>query len=243
MIVERRRSIASQATTILSERIRTQVYAPGSRLPSESDLALELGVSRASIRSALGRLAADGLVIRKQGDGTFVNAHIEHIPTRLGGMWSFSRLIEQSGHTPRIRLLEQIVRQPDSAEARALRLTDAEPVLSLTRVFCADDIPAILAHSQVPLHMLHLPAEECDGSLPLGEFVHRYYRSDITYVIFDIDATLPDETACAALDLAQGQPLLKLSQVFYDKDNQPVFYSVAYCHDKIIRLRLAQAWE
>jgi DNA-binding GntR family transcriptional regulator len=243
MIVERRRSIASQATTILSERIRTQEYAPGSRLPSESDLASELGVSPASIRSALGRLSADGLVIRKQGDGTYVNAHIEHIPTRMGGLWSFSRLIDQSGHTPHIRLLDQTVRQPDEAEARALQLVDAEPVLSLTRVFCADELPAILAHSVVPTHLLRVRAEECDGSLPLSEFVHRYYSSDISYVIFDIEATIPDEETRSALSLASGQPLLKLSQVFYDRVNQPVFHSIAYCHDKIIRLRLAQAWE
>ncbi len=110
MLVERRRSIASQATTILAERIRTQTYAPGSRLPSESELAAELGVSRASIRSALGRLAAEGLVLRKQGDGTYVNVHIEHIPTRMGGLWNFTRLIENSGYTPRIQLLAQEVR-------------------------------------------------------------------------------------------------------------------------------------
>jgi DNA-binding GntR family transcriptional regulator len=243
MIVERRRSIASQATTILSERIRTQVYAPGSRLPSESELAIELGVSRASIRSALGRLAAEGLVIRKQGDGTYVNAHIEHIPTRLGGLWSFNRLIDHSGHTPHIRLLDQTVRQPDAAEAEALRLTGVEPVLSLARIFYADDIPAILAYSLVPLHMLQVPVEECDGSLPLSEFVQRYYKSEIAYVIFDIEAIVPNETIRTTLDLAAGQPLLKLSQVFYDKVNQPVFYSIAFCHDKIIRLRLAQAWE
>lgn len=243
MMVERSRSVASQAMAILSERIRTQVYPPGSRLPSESDLADELGVSRASIRSALSRLAGDGLVLRKQGDGTYINAHIENIPTRMGGLWSFARLIDHSGHTPHIRLLDQRVRLPDAKEAEALRMAADEPVLLLTRLFYADDIPAILTHSLVPLAMLLVPVDQVDGSLLLNEFVHRYYRGEVAYVIFDIEATLPAEATCAALNLGGDQPLLRLSQVFYTKVNQPVFYSTAFCNDKIIRLRLAQAWE
>ncbi len=80
MHIERRLPITSQVNAILLERIRTQEYAPGSRLPSESELAGELGVSRASVRSALGRMAGEGLLIRKQGDGTYVNLHIDAHP-------------------------------------------------------------------------------------------------------------------------------------------------------------------
>jgi GntR family transcriptional regulator len=242
MLVERRRSIASQATTILAERIRTQTYAPGSRLPSESELAVELGVSRASIRSALGRLAAEGLVLRKQGDGTYVNAHIEHIPTRLGGLWNFTRLIENSGYTPRIQLLAQEVRPITALEMQVLALAEAEPALSLTRLFYADDLPVVVTHTTVPLVVLHVPPEACDGGLPLGEFVQRYHNTPISYTIFDIQAVLPDADTCRMLR-CDSAPLLKLDQVFYDKANQPIVFSEAFFQDKMIRLRLAQAWD
>ncbi len=43
------------------------------RIPSESDLADELGVSRTTIRDALSRLEIEGTVYRRQGSGTFVN--------------------------------------------------------------------------------------------------------------------------------------------------------------------------
>lgn len=247
MVIERRLPITSQVNMILMQRISTQEYLPGSRLPSESDLASELGVSRASIRSALGKLAAEGLVIRKQGDGTYVNAHIDRIPTRMGGMWNFLRLIENSGHSPSIRLLSQDVRAATEGEARALKLVDGEPVLALTRLYCADDIPAILTHSAAPLKLLREPIEQVHGELPVSEFVRRYYRQDvtdrITYTIFDIDATTPDAETCETLSIQLASPLLELSQVFYDRANHPVFYSQSYVRDKIIRLRLAQAWE
>lgn len=242
MLVERRRSIASQATTILAERIRTQTYAPGSRLPSESELAAELGVSRASLRSALGRLAAEGLVLRKQGDGTYVNAHIERIPTRLGGLWNFTRLIENSGYTPRIQLLAQEVRPITEREMQVLALDEAEPALSLTRLFYADELPVVVTHTVVPLHVLHVRPEECDGALPLSEFVQRYHNTPISYTLFDIQAVLPDSDTCRLLRCA-ATPLLKLDQVFYDKMNQPIVFSEGFFQDKVIHLRLAQAWD
>jgi DNA-binding GntR family transcriptional regulator len=243
VLIQRQRSVTSQVNSILSERIRTQEYAPGSRLPSETDLAAEFGVSRASIRTALGQLATAGLVIRKQGDGTYVNAHLEHIPMRHGAMWNFTRLIEHNGYRPEIRVLAQEVRPATAAEMAALALELPEPLLALTRLFYADDTPAILAHSTVPLGRLLAPLEELQAALPISDFVHRYLNTDIAYVIFNIEACMPDGEASRVLQLPRNTPLLKLIQVFYDKMNQPVFYSVADYHDKLIPLRLAQAWE
>jgi len=242
MLVERRRSIASQATAILAERIRMQTYAPGARLPSESELAAELGVSRASIRSALGRLAAEGMVLRKQGDGTYVNAHIENIPARMGGLWNFTHLIANSGYTPRIQLLGQEVRPITARAMEVLMLAEFEPALSLTRLFYADDLPVVFTHTTVPLHMLEVSPEACDGALPLSEFVQRYHNTPINYAIFDIQAVLPDADTCRTLRCGAA-PLLKLDQVFYDKANQPIVFSEAFFQDKVIRLRLAQAWD
>ncbi len=242
MLVERRRSVASQATSILAERITSQTYLPGSRLPSESELAVELGVSRASIRSALGRLAAEGMVLRKQGDGTYVNAHIEHIPARMGGLWNFTRLIGNSGYTPRIQLLGQEVRPISPQVMEVLQLAEAEPALSLTRLFFADDLPVVFTHTTVPLHVLQVAPDACDGALPLSEFVQRYHNTPISYAIFDIQAVLPTPDVCRVLQCGAA-PLLKLDQVFYDRANQPIVFSEAYFQDKVIRLRLAQAWD
>lgn len=247
MLIQRRVPITSQVNAILLERIRAQKYPPGSRLPSESELATELGVSRASVRGALGRLAGEGLLIRKQGDGTYVNLHIDAIPTRMGAMWNFLRLIEHSGHHPTIRVITQSTRPATDHEAKALALPAGEQVLALTRVFCADEVPAILTHSAAPLRLLREPIDTLHGELPVSEFVREYYREGaadpITYTIFDINATVPDAETCEHLQVPSGLPLLELAQVFYDRANHPVFYSLSIVRDKIIRLRLAQSWE
>lgn len=243
LAIERRKPIAVQVSNLLAQRIHVQEYLPGSRLPSESELALELGVSRATVRSALGRLAAEGLVIRKQGDGTYVNAHIEGVATRMGGLWNFLRLIENSGYQPTIRALAKRVRPATAAEATALRLEAGSEVLTMTRLFCADGTPAIVAYGVAPTSLLLLPPDECNAELPLSEFIQRYYERQIVYAIFDVSSALANDAIASALQLERSSPLLVLEQSFYDSSNQPLFYSRGYFRDKVIRLRLVQTWE
>jgi GntR family transcriptional repressor for pyruvate dehydrogenase complex len=61
----------------LETRILEGSLKPGDRLPSERDLALELGVSRPSLRQAIQKLAAKGLLNTRHGDGTTVTDHLE----------------------------------------------------------------------------------------------------------------------------------------------------------------------
>lgn len=242
MLIERPRTITAQVSDLLASRIRSQEYAPGARLPSESELALQLGVSRATVRSALARLATQGLVLRKQGDGTYVNSRLQHIPTTLGGLWNFLRLIEHNGHEPSIRVLSQAVRAASESEIEALALEEDEPVFYLRRVFFADDTPAILAGNAIPLASLRLPPEQCDGQLPIDEFVARYCHAQIAYDIFDIGAILPDIEAQATLHLDAHYPLLLLRQVFYDRQNEPLLCGSSSFNDKLLGLRLVQSW-
>jgi len=105
MLVTRSKSIVEQVNEVLRERIRNATYAPGLRLPSENGLAEEFGVSRATIRTVLAKLSVEGLILRRQGDGTYVNERILEVNTHLGGLWDFSRLIESSGFSSSIKAL------------------------------------------------------------------------------------------------------------------------------------------
>ena len=72
--VTTRPSIADDAEAQILDMIRGAAYAPGDRLPSERQLAEQLGVSRTSIRAALGRLVALGLLDARPGSGTYIKA-------------------------------------------------------------------------------------------------------------------------------------------------------------------------
>src|SRR5512144_2178491 len=77
---------------VLKRRIADGVWAPGAVLPSEGELALDLGVSQGTVRKALDELTAENLVVRRQGKGTFVARHDD---ARI--LFQFFKLIPDTG--------------------------------------------------------------------------------------------------------------------------------------------------
>src|SRR5512141_333928 len=92
------KSVVDQVDEVLLERIREGTYPAGSRMPSESELSDELGVSRATVRTVLAKLAINGLIIRKQGDGTYINARVREVNAHSGNLWDLVELIESNGY-------------------------------------------------------------------------------------------------------------------------------------------------
>ncbi|MEZ4512285.1 MAG: GntR family transcriptional regulator [Chloroflexota bacterium] len=242
MPIERPLSVVDQVNALLRQRIRDQLYMPGSRLPSESELAQELGVSRATVRTVLAKLAAEGLILRKQGDGTFVNQRLHEINTSLGGMLDFSQLISSSGYVPSIETRSVMWRQPTRMELEALGVGEETAVLSLSRLFFADGQPVILAQNAIPAPLFLGKQNEYDGSLPIHTFLRTYCGQEIAYAIYDIQAVLPEAEVGAMLAKASEQPLLKLTVTFYSRENRPLAWGLSYYDDARLRLRLVQAW-
>ncbi|MBP7999905.1 MAG: GntR family transcriptional regulator [Chloroflexi bacterium] len=242
MRVHRPQPIVEQVNSILRQRIHTQHYPPGGRLPSESELAQELGVSRATVRTVLAKFAVEGLVLRKQGDGTYVNERIREVDARYGGMWDFSRLIESNGYQPSIHTLSIEERSATEIEAAKLSLTPEQPVLSLVRLFRANERPSILAINIIPRYLLETEIHQVNAQLPIHKILQEYCHQRIAYAISDIEATVGEAELTHVLERPAGSPLLKLKETFYNKDNQPLVYGVSYYDHTILRLRLVQAW-
>ncbi len=242
MSITRPTPIAEQVNQILRTRIRDGSYAPGKRLPSESELSRQLDVSRATVRTVLAGLEAEGLILRKQGDGTYVNLRIQDVNTHLGGLWEFSRLIESSGRQPAIKELTIQPRPADDNEAECLALPLGSLVLGMERLFFADDQPVILVANAIPLHFLDQSAAPFDGRLHIREFLRRYSNRKIAYAITDLRAALATERIAQFLERASGSPLLKIAITFYDRDNRPIICGQSYYDDAALHLRLVQAW-
>lgn len=242
MPILRPRSIVDQVNTLLRQRVHDRVYPPGGRLPSESELAHELGVSRATVRTVLARMAAEGLILRKQGDGTYVNERIRDIDTRYGGMWDFSRLIESNGFRPAIETVTFERRAPARQEARALGLAGDAEVVALVRLFLADGRPAIFATNVIPAGLLRIGVDSADGQLPIHKFLQTYCGEEIKYAVSDIEATFAPPDLARRLTRDASLPILRLTEIFYNKNNRPLVFGLSYYDHAILRLRLVQAW-
>ena len=242
MTIIRPAPIADQVNALLRERIRNGTYLPGSRLPSESELCGDFGVSRATIRTVLAKLSAEGLILRKQGDGTYVNEHIHQSTTYFGGLWEFSRLIESSGFPATIKTLSIVKRTPSVDEIDYLNLSEGEHVLALQRLFYAGKRPVILANNCIPVSLLDFNEEPFNGNIQIREFLWRYCHRRIAYAVSDLNAIMGRDEVVKQLEFSSPKPILRIQIVFYDRDNQPLACGHSYFDDTRLRLRLVQTW-
>lgn len=236
------KSIAEQVEELLRARIRDGTYTPGSRMPSESELADEFGVSRATLRTVLAKLAVNGLILRKQGDGTYVNIKIREINAHQGYLWEFVHIIETNGYKPTIKSLAIEKKTPTEEQAIALAIEPSDELISLTRMFYADDRPVILARNVIPASFLRVPLGQIDGKLHIGEILKRYCHQNIAFAITDIHSVLVDKEVHNLLEKELGQAVLALKVAFYSKQNSPLALGSNYFNDTVLQLSLVQSW-
>ncbi len=236
------KSVANQVDEILLERIRGGTYLAGERIPSESELSEELGVSRATIRTTLAKLAVNGLIIRRQGDGTYVNPRIQEVSAHAGNLWDLVRLIESNGFEPSIQPLAIQRRPATEKESQALALDPGEDLLFLRRLFLAGQQPAILANNVIPFSLLREPLESVDGRLHIREIFEKYCRRRIAFAITEIRSVVIQQETCRFLGGKARRPILELQVSFFGKNNTPLALGVNHFDDSILKLSLVQAW-
>lgn len=242
MKVIRASSLVEQVEEVLELRIRNGDYELGNRLPSESDLSAEFDVSRATIRTVLARLSANGLILRKHGDGTYVNEAVLHSATHTGGLWDYVKLIENNGSQAEIKGLDIHRRAPEPKEMDALKVETTATIVEMTRLFYADSQPVILAKNSFPEKLLVDTDTILDGNMHIKEFIKTYFMSKIAYAITHVSSENAGKTSAQYLEVQENRPLLKLNIVFYDRDNQPILCGESLINDSMLDLKIVQTW-
>lgn len=142
----------SQLVSIVKRNITAETLNPGDLLPSEAELCKTFNVSRSTVRQAIGSLEADGLVVRKQGRGTFVAE--PKMRRKTENVYSFTSEISSMGLTPSSTLIDFEVMTPTPDIVKVLELTvpDAS-VYRFTRIRNVNDEPLILETSFYPQYI------------------------------------------------------------------------------------------
>src|SRR5947208_8710237 len=117
-----------QLQRALREAMERRLLGPEDALPAERDLAAEFSVSRITVRKAIDGLVNEGLLVRRQGSGTFVVARVEKNFSKLT---SFSEDMRARGRTPRSVWLKTDEGAVTQEEATAMRLSHGAPVYRL----------------------------------------------------------------------------------------------------------------
>ncbi|MBL8266334.1 GntR family transcriptional regulator [Steroidobacter sp.] len=126
--------------------IDNRVLGADDALPPERDLAEELNVSRITVRKAIDGLVDEGLLIRKQGSGTFVTNRVEK---NFAKLTSFSEDMRARGRKPRSVWLDRAAGAVTPGESLTLRSSPGTPVYRFSRIRYADDAPMALEYATV----------------------------------------------------------------------------------------------
>ena len=217
-------TVHAQIEDWLAGEITVGRLVPGDRLPAEQDLAAWFGVSRMTLRHALGELARRGLLTKAVGrrGGTFVAAaKLEQDLTTLAG---FSEQLRRSGMVAGARVLSATVRPAGPAAAAALRIADADQVFGVRRLRFADGKPIAVEHSRFPAALFPgLLDERLDGSLyellevKYGQRPHRARES--------LEPVTAGAREAETLGVVQGAPLMLVERTAYSRSRQPLEFA------------------
>ena len=210
-----------QIKGLILQSLQAGEWKPGEAIPSEMDLAARFRVSQGTVRKAIDELAAENLVVRRQGKGTFVAPHAEqHVRYR------FLKLVPDSGDEgPAQRRILECRRLRASAEvARALALRTSDPVLQVRRVLSFGGAPTIVEDIWLPGNAFKgLTAEQ------LAE------HQGATYALFELEfgvrmvraeekirAVAADAPNAALLGVDAGAPLLSVERLSFTYNDVPM---------------------
>ena len=150
--VSGRNLLADRLRDELSEEITSSQLQPGTKLPTEGELAKRFNVSRATVRDAVRALIEAGYVTRRRGSGSYV-AERRRMPHGLDSTLSYLAMIESAGVRAGMRVLEAAFEESLKDDS-PLQLSPGDTVLAVERVRTADDRPVIYSHDRIPARLL-----------------------------------------------------------------------------------------
>jgi GntR family transcriptional regulator len=225
----------TQLRSIMEDLIAT--LKPGDPLPSERELAERYGVARMTVRAEITRLAAEGMVARVQGRGTFVaEARVAQAAT----LSSFTEDMRARGLTAGSQVLGQGTEPADELVAARLGLEPGALVVRVRRVRTADGEPMALEEAFLAAERFGALAEEdLDGrslfTVLEERFGARFPSADQRVVAVEIvgeDANL--------LRVAPGRAGLKFHTILLDADERPLAYAWSLFRGDRYEIRLRQ---
>ena len=212
------------------------VYAECSRLPRESVLAQELGISRTQLRDSLSQLEREGFITRRHGVGTIINRPVLEIPVRMDIETEFLELVRASGFTPALAWTRAQSVPASPLVAERLQLPADSPVLRVARLITGDGRGAIFCYDYIDCGRIQDDSYTQDAfNLPIFSFLKQYCGLEPILDITQLSPCLATGEPAEALAVAEGQPLLYMDEVDYDLKGQPILYCQEYYAADIVK--------
>ena len=223
------RPLYEQIKILITQSLVAGEWRPGEVIPSELELASRFKVSQGTVRKAIDELAAENIVVRRQGKGTFVATHTEEHT-----QYRFLRIVELCGKKefPVSEVLHCERGKADSTAAERLGLKRGAPVMMVRRLLRFSGKPVILDDICLSATLFKglndALIAEFQGTL--YSLYESRYGTRIIRAEERIRAVTADEAGASLLGIPPNAPLLEIDRVAYTYGDQPVEWRVSRCN-------------
>jgi GntR family transcriptional regulator len=227
--IRTRLSLPDQARDYLLGLIEDGTYYPGEQLPSENELATQLGISRPTLREALLNLEQENIVIRKHGVGTFVApGYGRQLESGLECLESLLELASKQGARVKVADLKVELEPAEADVASKLKVPTGTLVTGVRRVLVLEGVPvAYMVDAALPET---LPPANVDDTFrgSVLDLLRQKQGLEISQAVANIVAANAGVFLATKLQVEPEQALLLLEETLFDEQGQAVGLSRNY---------------
>lgn len=216
----------------LEKMIKEEVFKKGEKLPSEPILAKQLQVSRSTLREAIKLLQRQGILISKNGDGTYVNKNTEIINSSINILQSTEAMIRNSGLT--VSQSDMTVYERKMTDEWMEKLKNGEDAVVIERLRKNEDKNLAYTFNIIPKNIAgDFFKEGIKGSLL--HVLEEKLNIKISYALSEICIIDGTEIFDKKVVNKLGDKIILLKQLHFNNKDKPIFYSYDYMNNKYIK--------
>jgi GntR family transcriptional regulator len=224
-----------QLEQILKSRIMTGELLPGERIPSEKEIAEAYGVSSITARQAVLNLVQEGLLLRKQGKGTFVQGlktNIKNIMT-LNVSGDFNDVVPEGLSAQKVKVVDICKMASTSRISSILGIADGEEIVRTRRTRGDNGVVLSYIKNYLPLHIGERVEKEDLVNQTMLQVLRKKLGLPLKTGVQYITAVIADFEIASALSVSISSPVLYLETIIYIDNDIPVdFVQTFYRSDQ-----------
>lgn len=225
----------TQVRESLRRDILNGTYPPHSQMPSESQMMHSFGVSRITVRQALGDLQKEGLIFKVMGKGSFVSKPKAF--QSLSRLQGFGEAMAVSGYETFSNVLSARPVEATAQVAKRLGLRTGQPIFEIQRLRFLNREPISVDVSYFPPELGERLAQEDLAVRDIFAILENDLGHNLTHADLQIEAICADETLARQLQVDEGCAVLRMERLTYAGD-KPIDFEFLYYRGDAFQYRL-----